>query len=540
MALTEQVILHPQRPVVLLPNAKQVDAVLSTVPTSKVIEVKGQPILAAVHNSDTVAALRRLRIDVPSSIATRYNWPGRFTPFEHQYTCAEFHTLHYKCANLSDMATGKTAAALWAADWLMREGLIRKALIVAPLSTLVPVWEREMFMVLPHRTATILHADRRPRQRMARENQDDFFIINHDGITVIKEIMAARGDIDLIIYDEASALKNGQTNRFKHIRTLITNKKCRLWLLTGTPTPNAPTDAWALGRLINPFNSQTNPQGTPTSFIRFRDSVMRQHGPFKWVSRPNARVVVRQILQPAIRFKKEDCFDLPEVVYSDRYAEMTPEQSRAYAAMKKDFQAQAKLASGSGVQVTAINAAVKLSKLLQICSGAAYTEDGRVAVFDMTPRLKVLEELIDGASKKVIVLVPFRHALIRVQQDLISKGITCDVMHGGVKGNARNELIARFMDEKDPHVLIAHPRTVSHGLNLIVADTMIWFGPTFSAETYQQANERMARPGQDSKMGIYHLSSSEVERKAFQLLSDRQVTQQGLLSLYEETIGVKA
>jgi len=88
-------------------------------------------------------------------------------------------------------------------------------------------------------------------------------------------------------------------------------------------------------------------------------------------------------------------------------------------------------------------------------------------------------------------------------------------------------------------VLIAHPKTASHGLNFTCADTTIWFGPTFSAELYQQANERMARPGQDSKMAIVHLSSTEIEQKAFQLLYDRQVTQQGLLSLYEETIGVK-
>ena len=109
-------------------------------------------------------------------------------------------------------------------------------------------------------------------------------------------------------------------------------------------------------------------------------------------------------------------------------------------------------------------------------------------------------------------------------------------MHGGVTGSARDAVLRRFMDLKDPKVLIAHPRTASHGLNLTCANVAIWFGPTFSAEGYQQANERMNRPGQDAHMTIVHLSSSPVEEKAFRLLADRQTTQKSLLSLYEEEI----
>jgi SNF2 family DNA or RNA helicase len=525
---------------VLLPDSPEPERVLSYVRPSKVVQQRnGNLAVVARHNSDTVVRMREIGITCPSSISTRYNWPGRYTPFDHQYTCAEFLTLHRKCCNLSDMATGKTAAALWAADWLMREGLVRRALVIATLSTVVSVWEREMFTVIPHRSATVLHAARAKRQRMARENMDDFFIVNHDGLTVVKKLLLERGDIDLVIYDEASALKNGQTTRFKELREFVNKTQCRLWLLTGTPAAQSPTDAWALGRLVNPFDINTNPTGAPTSFVKFRDSCMKQQGPFKWVARPNANIVVRQVLQPAIRFKKEDCIDLPEVVYMDRHASLSPSQERAFADMKKEFQAQALTDKGEGVEVTAINAAVKLSKLLQICSGAAYTEDGRIATFDMPNRLAVVEELIDQAAKKVIVFIPFRHALERVQGHLVSVGITCAVMHGGVTGKARDMLIKNFMDSPDPRVLIAHPKTASHGLNFTCADTTIWFGPTFSAELYQQANERMARPGQDSKMAIVHLSSTEIEQKAFQLLYDRQVTQQGLLSLYEETIGVK-
>ncbi|RKZ94517.1 MAG: hypothetical protein DRQ40_05695 [Gammaproteobacteria bacterium] len=535
--MADTVILHPTQPLILLDNPSEPERVLTYVTPSKVVEKKSGGLGVVIkHNSDTVMKLRGLGIAVPSSISTRYKWPGRFTPFDHQYRCAEFLTEFRRCANLSDMATGKTAAALWAADWLMQEGLIRRALIIAPLSTVEVVWNREMFAVVPHRTSCVLHAARVKRQRMAKENMDNFFIVNHDGMPVVREILAKRGDIDLVIYDEADALKNGQTNRFKHIRKFLKDTGARLWLLTGTPTPQAPTDAWSLGRLINPFDPNRNPTGVGTSFVRFRDSVMKQHGPFKWVARPSAAIVVRQALQPAIRFKKEDCISLPPVVYTDRTSAMSPQQQRAFDEMVRDFQAETVDENGLPVKVTAINAAVKMSKLLQICSGAAYLEDGRHVEFPMPDRLAVMEDLIVHAAKKVIVFVPFRHAIEKIHAHLINAGITCEVMHGGVTGQRRIDLLNRFMDEPDPRVLVAHPKTASHGLNLTCADTTIWFGPTFSAGGYQQANERMNRPGQDTKMLIAHLSSTDLERKAFQLLHDRTTSQQSLLSLYEEVV----
>jgi SNF2 family DNA or RNA helicase len=243
-------------------------------------------------------------------------------------------------------------------------------------------------------------------------------------------------------------------------------------------------------------------------------------------------------LQPAIRFKKEDCIDLPPITYVDREAELTAEQTAAYKKMMKQLIIDAETAKGQGVVVTAINAAAKLTKLLQICSGAVYSDDGRVATLDMAPRLKVLEELIEQAGKKVLVFVPFRHAIERVHQHLVEQGITCDVMHGGITGRARSDLLARFTRDPDPKVLIAHPRTASHGLNLTCANVAVWMGPTFSAEQYQQACERMARPGQDSHMTVVNVHSSPVERKAFDVLSKKQSMQRTILSLYEDLSNV--
>jgi len=531
------VLLHPERPVMLFPNVEDTERFLTTVKPSKVVEKKGRLMLAAPHRSDTVAAARKMGLAVPSSIETRYNWPGKFEPFDHQLVTAEFFTQHTRSLCLNDMGTGKTAAALWAADWLMREKLVQRALIVCPLSTIRVTWEREMFNVTPARTCSVLHGARNKRKEMASEEMPDFFLINHDGLHIVADELIARGDIDLIIYDEATAVKAPKSRRFKTLRDMVNKTRPRLWLMTGTPTPNTPSDCWTLGRLVNPFNAETNPQGMPLSFVRFRDSVEKKVTQFKWAPRTNAQSVVRARLQPAVRFKKDDCVSLPPVTYVDREASLSGDQSRAYVDMEKMLRAEAVDEAGHGVEVTAINAAVKMSKLLQICSGAVYGEFGKHAKVSMPNRLAVLKEAIEGSDRKVIVFASFRHALNRVQEFLTKEGITNAVIHGGVTGKARDSVLTAYMDKPHPKVLIAHPKTASHGLNLTVADTIVWFNPIFSTEQYLQANERMARPGQQHKMTIVHIGAAPLEWKAYRRLRDREAQQAGILKLYEETIG---
>ena len=532
-------ILHPRKPVMLFPRVDNVPQFLAAVKPSKVVEQGDRILLAAPHTSDTVRAARNMGYTVPSSIATRYAWPGRFDPYDHQRVTAEFFTMNNRCLCLNDMGTGKTAAALWAIDHLQREGIIRKVLVVCPLSTIRVTWEREMFTVTPSRTAAILHGPRSKRLRMASENQDDVFLVNHDGLHIVADALIKRGDIDLIVYDEATAMKDPTSRRFKTLRRLLNATGARLWLMTGTPTPSRPSDCWTMGRLVNPFNAEHNPSGMELSFVRFRDSVERKITKFRWVPRPNAQMVVRAKLQPAVRFKKEDCITLPPTTYMDREAKLSGEQTTAFNQMKKDLHAQAIDEAGHGVEVTAVNAAVKMSKLLQICVGSVYGEYGRFANIAMADRLKVLQECIDQSSHKVIVFVSFRHALDRVSEYLTSKSVTNAIIHGGVTGKARDTVLTNFMDRPDPRVLIAHPKTASHGLNLTVADTIVWFNPIFSTEQYLQANQRMARPGQRNKMSIIHIGADALEWKAYKLLQDRKEQQNGLLKLYEETIGGK-
>ena len=137
------------------------------IPKHKVMEVRSGVYDVAVYwGLDETRVLRNLGVkNAPSPITRRYDWPGKYKPFAHQRVSAEFLTMHKRAFNLSEMGVGKTASTLWAADYLMETGRVRKALILSPLSTVERVWKNDIFDVLMHRTAAVVHGTREQREK---------------------------------------------------------------------------------------------------------------------------------------------------------------------------------------------------------------------------------------------------------------------------------------------------------------------------------------------------------------------------------------
>jgi len=240
--------------------------VLDSVPGAQQVTLRGHPIVVTPHRVPQVKILRNLGIKAPSPILHYYDWPGQFLPYDHQKQTSAFLTLQTRGLVLNEIGTGKTQSALWAADYLMNVGEVRKALIVSPLSTLERVWGDAIFTGFVHRKSVTLHGTAERRRKLLN-TEADFYIVNHDGFAIIKE--HCHGMFDLVIVDEAAVLRNPSTQRFKIFRRWMDNNpQARLWLMTGTPTPNEPTDAWALAKLIDsPALSQT--------FTAFRETVMQ-------------------------------------------------------------------------------------------------------------------------------------------------------------------------------------------------------------------------------------------------------------------------
>lgn len=452
-----------------------------------------------------------------------YDWPRPFgfTPFDHQKQTAEFLISNRKSFCFNEQGTGKTASVIWAVDYLMKKGVIRRVLIVCPLSVMRSAWQEDLFKFAVHRTVAVAHGSSEKRREIIKSDAE-FVIINFDGVKIVKEQLAA-AKFDLVVVDEASAYKNALTDRWKAMRDV--NKTVKgLWMLTGTPAAQSPVDAYGLAKLVNPT-------GVPMFFGQYRDMVMTKVSEYTWIPKPTAKQTVHRILQPAIRFEKAQCLDLPPVTHVDRDAPMTPQQFRYYQIMKKQM-----LIEAAGEEVSSVNAAAKLNKLLQIAGGAVYSDTKEVIEFDVSNRLKVVHEVIEEASHKVLVFVPFTHTLELLKKYLDSKSISCEIINGSVSANRRAELVKEFQSKPNPHVLLIQPQAASHGLTLTAADTIIWYAPTTSVETYLQANARIDRPGQKHNMTIVHIVGSPVEAKVYSLLRSNIDNHEKIIDLYRQEI----
>jgi SNF2 family DNA or RNA helicase len=454
---------------------------------------------------------------------SEYTWPRPpgFAPFEHQKTTAEFLTGNPKAFCFNEQGTGKTASVIWAVDYLMTLGLVKRVLVICPLSIMKSAWQQDLFKFAIHRTVTVAYGAREKRKQLVR-NDAEFVIINFDGVGIVKkEIM--EGGFDLIVVDEASAYKNAQTARWKDLRDLTKVIK-GLWMLTGTPAAQSPVDAYGLAKLVNP-------KGVPPFFGQFRDSVMNKITAFKWAAKPTAQAVVHNILQPAIRFEKSQCLDLPPVTFAERDAPLTPQQQKYYTILKKQL-----LIEAAGEEISAINAAVLVNKLLQVAGGAVYSDTGEVIEFDVSNRLNVVQEVIEETSHKVLVFVPFTHTIELLQKHLTKNGITCDVINGAVPVNKRSDIVKQFQEQPEPKVLLIQPKAASHGLTLTAANTIVWYAPCNSVETYLQANARIDRPGQVNNMTVVHIKGSPVEAKMYSMLQGNIVNHQKVIDLFRKEI----
>jgi SNF2 family DNA or RNA helicase len=507
----------------LLFNTRKASQITSLIPKSKVVESNGDVDRVLVNwDFDEVQLLRNLGIkDVPSPILSRYTWPGMYTPFGHQRTTAEFLTLHPRCFVFNEAGTGKTSAAAWAADYLMTKGRVKRVLVVCPVSIMETAWRSDLFRTVMHRKVAIAQGSRTQRQAVIAGNYE-FVIINFDGVKVVREELE-KGGFDLIIIDEANAVKSVTTDRWKALATLV-KPSTRLWLMTGTPASQSPLDAYGLAKLVEPSS-------VPRFFGAFRDKVMVKLTQYKWVPRQESQQIVHSILQPAIRFTKAECLDLPDMLYVTREVPLTAQQSKYYEKLRKEMMTVA-----AGEEITAVNAASMLNKLLQVSQGAVYTDKKDVVEFDASNRVSELLDVIASTDHKVLVFVPYRHTLEMLQEAVNKAGYTSAVIHGGVAATQRADIIKQFQTEDDPRVLLMIPQATAHGITLTRADQVVWWGPVASTEIYLQANARAHRAGQVNKVTVTHLQGSPVERRMYTMLESKIDLHQNLVELFKEEI----
>lgn len=499
----------------------------AVIPRHKVLEEYegGGGLVAVKWALDEMRVLRNLGVrKAPSPILGHYNWPGRFTPAQHQKDTAAFLTMHRRCFCFNEAGTMKTISALWAADYLISIGHVRRVLVVCPVSIMHSAWFDDITNSVIHRSAVVCHHSKASRRIEMIQKDYEIVITNYEGVNLIGPEIRADGRFDLVIVDEANAYANMSTDRWEALNKILT-PNTMLWMMTGTPAAQSPLHAYGLAKLVCP-------ERAPKFYGGWRDKVMLKVTTFKWVPKPNARDQVFDLLQPAIRFTKKECLDLPPVVTETREVEMTPQQNKYYNTLKTQMAVTA-----AGERITAVNAGVMVSKLLQVSCGAAYTDNKEVVEFDAKPRLKVLREVMDETERKVIVFAMFRSSMDTIAEFLTKEGYNVEQIHGDVSPGKRGRIINDFQNTDNVRVLIMQPQATAHGITLTAADTVVFWGPLMSVELYIQCIARADRKGQTSdSVRVIHIQSSPIEKKLFKAM-DKKVGDHSLLtSLYDDII----
>jgi SNF2 family DNA or RNA helicase len=447
-----------------------------------------------------------------------YDWCGG-TPFDPVQTkTVELLTENPRAFVLNSQGTGKTKAALWAFDYLQRLRMVKRMLVVAPLSTLTFTWAREILGTCSRLKYVVVHGGSDKRRRLLAEPAD-VYIINHDGLTIMEKEVIARTDIDVLCVDEIAFYRN----RSKRTRACqnVARAKPVVWGMTGSPTPNAPTDVFNQALIVNPHN-------VPKYFSTFREMTMLKINNFKWVPKKGALDVALTALRPSVRYTLDDVMELPPFISRRQEVGLSSKQQKIYHEIKKDCYAM--LQSG---EVKAANAAAVMNKLQQISLGWVYLAGGQVAELDAGKRIAALIDTIESCERKVIVFVPFKHAMHGVAAALTADGISNLVVSGDTPLGERNRSFTAFQNTVEPKVLVAHPQCLAHGITLTAADTVVWFAPITSSEVYTQANARIRRVGQRHKQLFLHMQATPVERHIYDLLINKIDGQDTLLKALE-------
>lgn len=478
---------------------------------------------ALPHTNETVTLFSNLGAVVPEPISMNYKFPGLFRPYEHQKMTSSFLVKHERAFCLSSPGVGKTASAIWAADYLMTTGVIKKVLVLCPLSCTEAVWGDELFGIVPKRKVVVLSGSGDTKRKLLNLDYE-WAVTNHDAAGYI-DAELVKQNFDLVIVDESTNFKSEGARRSKGLKAIL-KKGCRVWMMTGTPIPQNPVDAHFPCKLINP--------NTPPSKGWFQEITMRKVTQYKWVPRPNAIDIVKSYMQPAIRFDKADCLDMPPITYIRRRVPLTKMQE----ATIKDFREESMTERmDSDTPVVADNAAIMGHKLLQVYQGILIGNDGVVHDIDSGPRIDACMEFIDQSVGKTIIFATYRGAVAKLQAALSKHYGAGAVAYvdGEVTGEKRRDIFSRFQTDATLRVLVAHPRVAAHGLTLTAATTTIWYGPT-SAEFYEQANNRMSRPGQVNDMLIVDLWCTHAELAVFNGVKERVDMQKLLLDLVKREL----
>lgn len=417
---------------------------------------------------------------------------SKFTPYPHQRAGIDWIIDHPACALLWGMGTMKTSTTLSAIDLLLHDQLEDgPVLVLAPPRVALDTWPKEVKKWDHLQHLRVVKIEGTPKQRLkAIDTPADIYTISRDLTVWLVETVGKNWSFPIVVVDELSGFKSASAKRWKALRR-VRGRIRRIIGLTGTPRPNGLEDLWSQIYLLD----QGERLGRTLSQFRARYLVpekMNGHVVYSYRPKEGAEdEVYSKLADICMSYQKDAAaLGLPGQIYEDVVLDAPPALLRQYKQFERDKVMECLDEDG---EIVAGSAAALTNKLLQFANGAIYDMDGKVHELH-TVKLDALEEMLEAAGgDPVLVLYAYQHDADRIRQR-----ITCRALDTPEDIDAWNR--------GEIPVALAHPASIGHGLNLQDGGhIIIWYGLTWSLELYQQANERLNRPGQKNVCRIYHL-----------------------------------
>lgn len=461
-------------------------------------------------------------------------------PMKHQVVSLAHDAKNLAVFDMSDAGTGKSAVRIlgFAARRRKKGG---KLLVLAPRSILRSTWAHDFLKFAPDMKVSVATALNRAE---AFAVDADAYVTNHDGVKwLVKQPKAWWAQFSELVVDEIPAFKHYTSQRSRAMFKISKHFKRRAGL-TATPNSNGICDVWHQALLID------GGKRLGTSFFAFRaatcsvkDQETKGGGTVAvWSDKEGAEEAVFGVLADiTIRHKLDDCADIPATHHWVQEFELPLKQRKAYETMAEqqllliygtvaERTASKMLGEREKVKVNAINAAAVTTKLLQICSGAVYDQDGQYHVLD-TERYELIIDMVE-ARQHSLVFFQWKHQKDELTKLAAARGLTFCTLDGDATDQDRATFVSGYQ-RGEYRVMFAHPQSAAHGLTLTRGTSTIWCGPTYNLEWWEQGNKRQRRIGQTQKTEVVMIrAKNTIEELVYEALMNKNARMENLLDLF--------
>ena len=431
----------------------------------------------------------------------------------YQLRAVDFISQRKRCALWLDMGLGKSVTTLTAAADLLDGFAVSRVLVIAPLRVANSVWRQEaaLWEHLRHLKVQVCTGTEKARLS-ALQSQADVYVINRENVPWLVAQYGKRWPFDCVVIDEASSFKNASSQRFKALRKTLPDTEYMI-LLTGTPSPNGLLDLWSQIYLID-FGNTLGRTMTAYKQRFFEQDYMG----YKFTPRAGSAEKIHALLRPhVLSMSAADYLQLPDRIDLIERVTLPAVALQAY----RDFEKTLLAELPDGEEVEAMSAAVLANKLLQFSNGAMYTDDLGNWSEIHDAKLEALADLIEqNPNENILLAYNYKTDLVRLQKRFPQARVL-----------DKNPDTVRAWNDGEIELLLAHPASAGHGLNLQRGGSLIiWFGLNWSLELYQQFNARLHRQGQDKPVRVVHLIADDcIDERVMSVLSDKTAMQSALL-----------